>query len=156
MLVFKIGHKKYVNTLVASGAEGRWTSAGSAVVYGADSIALAFLENMVRRQGVGFNHDFKTLIIEVPDELGVQVVPPRNLPNGWRDFKDYTACQKIGNKWYDEMKLPILKVPSAVLPSSFNFVLNTNHHDFLKIKIVSITDLVPDERIEDILKKYNP
>ncbi len=156
MLVFKIAHKKYANNLAGSGADGRWTSAGKTVVYCAESIALAFLENMVKRQGVGFNDDFKTIIINIPDELGVEAVSLKNLPAGWRGFRDYTSCQKIGNKWYDKMKDPILKAPSAVLPESSNYVLNTNHPDFLKVKIVSITDLVPDERIEDILKGSTP
>ncbi len=154
MLVFKIAHKKYANSLAGSGVDGRWTSAGKTVVYCADSIAIAFLENMVRRQGVGFNDDFKTVIIDVPDELGKEVVLPKDLPAGWRDFRDYSACQKVGNKWYDKMMHPLLKVPSAVLTASCNYVLNTNHPDFPRIKVISITDLVPDERIEEILKGY--
>jgi RES domain-containing protein len=59
----------------------------------------------------------------------------------------------VGNKWYDEGIFPILKVPSAVLPESFNYVLNATHADCKKIKLIGTTDLIPDERIEDLLKK---
>jgi RES domain-containing protein len=45
----------------------------------------------------------------------------------------------------------VLKVPSVVLPHSFNFVINTEHKDFKKIKIIDLTPLVPDQRIERIL-----
>jgi len=154
MFVYKIGHKNYVNTLAASGASGRWASAGRMVIYAAESIPLAFLENMVRRQGVGFNHDFKTVIIEIPDNLEIEVVPIEDLAEGWRDFKNYTICQQSGDKRYDTMKKPVLKVPSAILPTCNNYVINTGHAGFGKIKIVGIVDLVPDDRIEDILKNY--
>jgi len=50
--------------------------------------------------------------------------------------------------------MPLLKVPSAVMPESCNYVINTLHPDFRQLKIIAITDLVPDPRIEDILKKY--
>ncbi len=109
---------------------------------------------MIRRQGVGFNHDFKTVIIDIPDTLKIQNVSVSDLNEGWRNFKIYAECQLIGNLWYDKLKTPVLKVPSAVLPESNNFVLNTSHPGFQKIKIVAVTNLVPDERIEDILKNY--
>ncbi len=48
----------------------------------------------------------------------------------------------------------ILKVPSAVLPEAFNYVINSEFPDFGLIKLIEATDLVPDDRIEDILKKY--
>lgn len=154
MLVYRIGHKNYATRLAASGADGRWAAAGRMVIYAAESIALALLENMVRRQGVGFNNDFKTVIIEVPDNLAVKTILPEDLSKNWRSFKDYGICQSIGNQWYDAADTPILKAPSAILPPSYNFVLNTHHPDFKHIRIVAITDLAPDERIEDILKNY--
>ena len=68
MLVYRIVHKTYSTGLYASGLKGRWNSAGKKVIYTAESIPLAFLENMVRRQGVGFNNDFKIMIIQIPDK----------------------------------------------------------------------------------------
>jgi RES domain-containing protein len=154
MIVFRIGHKKYATTLNASGANGRWAAAGRPVLYCAENIPLAFLENMVRRQGVGFNQDFKIVCIEIPDDLLISSVEERNLDPEWRHPYDYSHCQPIGNKWFDDLRMPVLKVPSAVLPESNNYVINTLHPEFKQIKIVAITALMPDPRIEDILKKY--
>ncbi len=125
------------------------------VVYCAGSVALAFLENMIRRQGIGFNGDFKTVVVEIPDTLHCQVITPDILSFGWLDTVNYDLCRIHANKWYDERKSPILKVPSAVVQSPDNYVLNTNHIDFAKIKIVAITTLLPDERIEVLLKHNN-
>lgn len=154
MLVYRIVHKKYSSDLFASGLKGRWNSAGKKVIYTAESISLAFLENMVRRQGVGFNRDFKVLFIDIPDKIKLSSVKVSKLENGWRHVKDYSKCQPIGNKWYDDRKTLILKVPSAILPDAFNYVINTELSDYSKVRLVEVTDLVPDERIEDILKKY--
>jgi len=154
MIIFRIGHKNYVTTLTASGAAGRWAAAGRPVIYCAENIPLAFLENMVRRQGVGFNQDFKIAFIHVPDDLLISSIEERVLDPDWRDPYDYSHCQPLGNEWFDQLRMPLLKVPSAVMPESSNYVINTLHPDFRKLKIVAITDLVPDPRIEDILKKY--
>ena len=155
MLVYRITHKIYSKQLFASGLEGRWNGDGKKVIYTAGSVALAFLENMIRRQGVGFNSDFKTIIIEIPDDLKIQVIKNENLAAGWREFTDYSKCQPLGNAWFDKGEKPVLKVPSAVLPEEFNYVINAAHPDFKKIKLVETTELIPDERIEDILKNYS-
>ena len=155
MFLYRITHKKYSTNLSASGMEGRWNSAGKKVIYCAESIALAFLENMVRRQGVGFNDLFKIMFINVPDTLAITTVEVKSLDKRWRDFNDYSHCQPIGDKWFDDCKTPLLKVPSAVLPENYNYIINTEHRDYKKIQLVQTTDLVPDERIEAILKKYS-
>ena len=154
MLVYRIVHKLYSKNLIASGAGGRWNSSGNKVVYAAESIALAFLENMIRRQGIGFNLDFKIMIIDIPATASITEIKENALESGWRNFNDYSKCDVLGDQWYNESKALILKIPSAVLPGSFNFVMNTLHPDFDKIKLAGVTDLVPDERIEEILKNY--
>ena len=154
MLVYRIVHKKYSTSLYASGLKGRWNSLGKKVIYAAESIPLAFLENMVRRQGVGFNTDFKIMFIDIPDNLKLLTVNVSDLEDGWRDFRDYSKCQPIGDKWYDAGKTLILKVPSAILPDSFNYIINTELSDYGLVKLIEVTDLIPDDRIEEILKRY--
>jgi len=40
------------------------------------------------------------------------------------------------------------------MPECFNYVMNTEYTNYKKVKLIETTDIVPDERIEDILKKY--
>lgn len=154
MLVYRITRRNFSKKLFASGAEGRWNSTGKKVIYATEAIALAFLENMVRRQGVGFNSDFKILVIEIPDDSLITIIFTNTLRAGWRGFKDYSACQHLGDEWYNQGVTLVLKVPSAVLPDSFNYVIHTEHNDYISKKHIVTTDLVPDERIDDLLKKY--
>jgi RES domain-containing protein len=156
MLVYRIVHKSHSSALYAPGIAGRWNSAGRKVVYAAESISLAFMENMIRRAGHGFNNLYTTMVIEVPDRIGITVISAGSLPPGWRNYHDYTLCQSIGDAWFENGASAILKVPSAVLPQENNFVINSTHRDFSKLKLVGNIPILPDERIEDILKKYKP
>ncbi len=153
MLVYRITHKMYSSSLFAPGLAGRWNSDGKKVIYTAESIPLAFMENMIRRKGLGFNDQFRVMIIEIPDTLSITEIDPTDLFTGWRDYTDYNICQNVGNKWYDKRLTPVLKVPSAILPMNFNYVLHSLHQDFGAIKIIGTTELIPDQRIEDLLKK---
>lgn len=153
MLVFKITHKKYAETLSVSGLSGRWNSNGKLVLYTAENISLALLENMIYRVGTGFNADYKIMVIEVPDK-SFEAISKEKLPKNWRNIESYPALQKMGDSWYDSQESLCLKVPSSVLPENFNFIINTIHPDFKKVKLIDVLPYVPDERLEKLLKKY--
>lgn len=153
MLVYRIAHKKYAQTLSASGLSGRWNSNGKLVLYTAENISLALLENMIYRAGTGFNDDFKIMIIEIPDG-DVQTVSKEILPKNWRNIEAYPQLQKIGNTWYDELKSLCLRVPSSVLPENFNLIINTIDPKFSKVNLLATLPYEPDERLEKILKQY--
>jgi RES domain-containing protein len=123
-------------------------------LYCSESIPLAFLESMIRRQGSGFNHDYNIIVIQIPAKLTMQFIKPDKLENDWRSFKDYSICRKIGNEWFDKFDFPVLTIPSAVIPESYNYVINTQHVDFKYIKVIGATDLVPDPRLDEILRTH--
>jgi RES domain-containing protein len=106
---------------------------------------------MIRRQGVGFNEDFKIMFLDIPQDLSITTIDPASLSPGWDAIRYHSVSQERSSSWYASLHAPVLKVPSVVLPHSFNFVINTEHKDFKKIKIIDLTPLVPDPRIESIL-----
>ncbi len=154
MLAYRIAHKKYSSSLKPSGMEGRWNSRGKKVIYAGTTLELAFLESMIRRQGTGFSDNFRTMIIEIPDTLKSTTIRPSTLPKNWRDPKDLSKCQSLGDAWYEKGETAVLKVPSALIPDSYNVVISTEHPGFKKIKLLAATDLVPDPRIDEILRRY--
>jgi len=153
MLAFRILHKKYGDPLFAPGLEGRWNSAGKKVLYCSESIPLAFMESMVRRQGVGFNHDFQIAHIEIPDRAAIKTIEPDDLEKGWSNPHDYSRCQPLADAWYNLHRELVLKVPSATLSVCYNYVLNAQHADFGAVRLLKVTPLMPDARIDEILKK---
>ncbi|MCE7059536.1 RES family NAD+ phosphorylase [Dyadobacter sp. CY343] len=155
MLVYRIVHRVYSSNLLASGVAGRWNREGSKVIYASESIPLALLENFFRRQGVGFNRDFKIMFLEVPEPFSLKTVNMYDLGSAWRDPYDYSGCQPVGDHWFRMLQSLVLQVPSAVMPEAYNYVINTLHPEFNRVKILAVTDLVPDPRIEEILKNYS-
>ena len=154
MLVYRIVHKRYADSLFASGLEGRWNSEGKKVLYTAESISLAYLETLAHRKGLGFNKDFKIMVIKIPSNAEIQTVESSELSKSWRDFRNYSDCQKIVNAWFDADEKLCLKVPSAVVPENWNVVINTFHQDFKKVKLIDVLDFEPDDRLEQIIKQY--
>ena len=154
MLVYRIVHKRYADSLFASGLEGRWNAEGKKVIYTAESVSLAYLETFAHRKGLGYNKDFRIMIIEVPSDTDIQVVETSQLPKSWRDFRNYEICQNIGNAWFEGCETLCLKVPSAVVPENKNVVINTFHKDFKKVKLIEIINFEPDDRLEQIIKQY--
>ena len=153
MLVFRILHKKYGVALYAPGIEGRWNSRGKKVLYCSESIPLAFMESMIRRQGAGFNNDFRIAFIDMPDDAIIKQIQVKDLPKGWDNPNDYSKCQKLADNWFNEQQSLVLKVPSAALSICNNYVINTLHPDFDKVKLIKLTPLMPDPRIDELLKK---
>jgi RES domain-containing protein len=151
MLLYRIVHRNYIH-LIPSGLEGRWNSAGNKIIYAAESIPLAFLETMIRRQGIGFSDQFRILFIELPDKVSISTVEEKNLDPKWRE--SVPTCQAEGDIWYRDGRSLLLKVPSSVMPYSYNYLINMQHPDSKLVKLMAITALMPDQRIEDILKDF--
>lgn len=154
MLVYRIAHRKYANELFASGIAGRWNGDGQRVIYTAESIALAYLETLSYRKGLGFNSDFRIMVIELAANSSVQEVNPTELPKSWRSFRNYDVCQRIGNHWFEDCRHLCLKVPSAVVVENSNMVINTLHPGFKDVKLVATLNFIPDERLEDVIKNH--
>lgn len=154
MLVYRIVHKKYAGQLYASGFSGRFNSEEKKVIYTAGSIALGMLENLVHRNGAGFNEDFRIMVIYVPDTLEVLHIQKQDLPKRWNIDHDYALTQPLGDRWYDEERYPVLMVPSAVVPQEYNYILNTQHTLFKEIKLVDTLPFFADKRIDDIITHY--
>ncbi len=53
----------------------------------------------------------------------------------------------LGAKYLIEKNNQAIRVPSALLPSEFNIVINTLHTDFGKIKVMKTEAFAFDERL---------
>ncbi len=148
MKIFRITLSKWVQKLVASGYPGRWNSKGVFMIYSSGSRALASLENLVHRSGEGLNNTFSTIVMEIPNDLEIEQIEMKNLPNDWFEYENYTVCQKIGDNWIENGKSCILRVPSAIIKMEFNYLINPNHKDFNKIKILNIEKFEFDPRLK--------
>ncbi|QJD80021.1 RES family NAD+ phosphorylase [Spirosoma rhododendri] len=148
MLVYRITKAQYADRLTASGGAARWNSRGQFVVYTAASRALACLENVVHRSGEGLNDLFRVMVIEIPDSLTVEMIELDTLPADWDDFQQYGGCQRRGGDWLMLGKSAVLRVPSAIVPGEYNYLLSPAHPDFSQIQLIATEPFRFDPRIK--------
>ena len=113
---------------------GRWNSAGQKIIYTASSQALAALEMLAHVEDRSYlrRAQFVIIPVDIPDAL-VQI--PKRLPSGWAHSPPLRASQKLGDRFIATALMPVLRVPSAVVPEEFNYLLNPLHADFSKITV---------------------
>jgi RES domain-containing protein len=129
--VYRVCRARYAR-LDGEGARrvgGRWNSAGRAVVYMAESIALAVLENLVHMSRQDFPTGYVCVAAVLPD--GVSAATEHDLR--LRSELQRSSPQALGDWWIDSKEAAVLKVASAIIPSERLYLLNPAHPDFAKI-----------------------
>lgn len=114
---------------------GRWNSPGTPVVYTSQSAALAALELLVHL-GRGSILAAYVLMPCTLDDALVSRVDRKRLPKNWRSYPAPPELQLIGDKWVKSGTSAVLEVPSAVIKTDVNYLLNPLHADFHAIRVM--------------------
>ncbi len=114
---------------------GRWNHAGTSLVYTSGSLSLAALELFVHVDIDIAPSGLIAIPADIPDHLGVDNVEVANLPRNWRAYPAPEALKGIATEWINKASTAVLGVPSAVIPSEWNYLLNPRHADFGRIRI---------------------
>ncbi len=69
------------------------------------------------------------------------------LPVDWKSVPPAISAQLIGNKFVQDQKYLVMKVPSVVVPGDYNYLINPRHKDISKIKINKTEDFNFDKRL---------
>ena len=149
MRAFRIVHRKWSGRLQSSGYPARWNSAGTNILYTADSRALACLENLVHRGTNELTGAFVCMVISIP-EASMDYLDEKELPKGWNQPGEQGSimCRPLGDTWYRSGSSLVLKVPSAIIPGEFNYLINTVHPEFHKIRLEKEENFLFDTRIK--------
>ena len=113
---------------------GRWNSPGSPVVYTAGSAALAALELLVHL-GQGAALQSYVLIACTFAEAHTMRLDRSRLPANWRSYPAPAEIQSLGDDWIKSRASVVLEVPSAIVESESNYLLNPRHSDFPAVTI---------------------
>lgn len=116
----------------------RWTSLGRRVTYMAETPAGAMLEILVhlKTRNDDFPRTFTLLEIEVPDESGVVQDLMPLAETDWKDRIEMTQC--VGDRWLDSRESPLARVPSAIMPHTWNILLNPEHPEAVRVRVISM------------------
>jgi RES domain-containing protein len=147
---WRIVKAKYARTAFSgAGAKtsgGRWNSPGTAVIYTAGSISLGILEMLVHLWSKDVLRHYVTFELSF-DEAMLRRIPVGDLPRSWWNPRAPAACQSVGDEWARGLESPALALPSAIVRTEWNYLLNPAHPDFPKIKIASPQPVRLDKRL---------
>ncbi len=126
----------------------RWNSKYTYLVYTAESRALAMLEISVHLDlSEDLPIDRYYVEIDVPEDILILEVSIKDLPINWDSKPPLLATQFIGDDFVRSGEAAILKIPSAIIKPEFNYLINPNHPDAKRIKIISKESLNFNERL---------
>jgi RES domain-containing protein len=126
---------------------GRWNSPGKPVVYTAEHASLAVLEILVHIPSSALLPFYRLIPVDFEPQLA-ETLGPEDLPRTWRQSPPPLRLQHLGDAWLAEKRSAVLKVPSAVLPVEWNFLLNPLHPDFGALRIGEPLQYLLDQRLK--------
>lgn len=148
MLVYRITNKKYAKDISGTGAAifgGRWNKKGTPVLYTGESKEIALLETIVHTPPM-LVPDLDILTFEIPDN-SITEIKVENLPKNWIDYPAPSILAKIGEDWVKKEETIALKVPSCIIHSACNYILNCRHPNYNKVKIIEHKNFHFDSRL---------
>lgn len=120
---------------------GRWNSPGRAVVYMAETVSLAVLENLVHMAREDFPAGYVVVAATVPEQIRVQRDQDLLIESRVIDHR------QLGDQWIDSCDSAVLEVRSTIVPFEHNYLLNPQHPDFAAIAVEPPVPFVFDERL---------
>ena len=148
MIVYRLTSGQYTRDLSGTGAKlygGRWNSPGLPALYTTEHISLAVLEVLVHIKAYRRPLDYHLISIDVPDPAETITIDQHKLKKNWKD--DIAYGQFIGDEFLRAAQSLILKVPSAIIPEEYNFMINPAHPGAGKIKIKESKIFIFDKRL---------
>ena len=128
-------------------ASGRWHTRGRRIIYCSQTPAAALLEILVH-----FEIDvrdlparYRLLRLQAPNDLVVEHVTLQDLPEDRVQTTDVTRSH--GDRWLRAGRSSLLAVPSAVVPDTFNVLLNPSHQDAKRVAVVQVSEHTIDPRL---------
>jgi RES domain-containing protein len=151
MLVYRlVKHRERTSDLSGTGSYvqgGRWNSAGVYALYTAQNRSLALLEMRVHFDPEEMPPSLFVMTIEIQDHAPMLELNELDLPYDWRT-SDNLALQAMGDEWLKRTDILAIKVPSAVMPLEYNFILNPSFSGYHQmVRVVHIDQYTIDERL---------
>lgn len=149
LIVWRMTTAKHIDTaLSGEGARlygSRWNPKGVPMVYTASSKSLATLELLVQDGRLLAN--YMMIPVTIPSRMKIERIDPNDLPADWWKPESREQTQLMGANWCRRASSAVLAVPSAVIQTEVNYLLNSLHPSFSKIVIGEAQKFVTDMRL---------
>jgi membrane protein YdbS with pleckstrin-like domain/RES domain-containing protein len=128
-------------------APGRWSEAGTRLIYASESRSLATLEHAVHVEDAATETDLVAAEALLPDDVAVERVSPEALPPGWDAPEHLPELRRLGTDWVASGRTAVLRVPSAVVLGDWNILVNPAHPDAARLAVQALEPFRLDPRL---------
>ena len=147
MILWRISNHATLDGRGGLYAPGRWHSEGRAIVYLAERPAGALVEAFVHLElnPTRLPKSYRLLKAEAPEGLSLRTMSATDLPRSW--ISDQILTRTVGDEWLASGGTVLLRVPSAVVPETFNVLLNPAHTEASGIQVLWHAEYPWDARL---------
>lgn len=148
MEVYHLGLTLFSRQLTGEGARlhgGRWNLTGYPCLYTSETKALCVLELASNVLWYEIPEDLSITTYYLPDDSPV-IFHESDLPPNWMETPAPASTKEWGTKQLENHLA--LRLPSVIIPSEFNFILNPLHSEFKKVRIKDAEPFIFDRRIK--------
>jgi RES domain-containing protein len=118
-----------------------------AIVYCSSTLALAELEILVHVDHSEAPDNLVSFRCTIPDGVHVEQLDVGDLPANWQRMPGPNDLKELAFDWFVNNRAVALRVPSVVVPTELNVLLNPAHPDFKKVRIDPPVPLLLDPRL---------
>lgn len=142
MVVYRSSKPKWKNSLSGAGAKrtgGRWNLRGTPVVYTSETKILSREETFNGPTGRVVPKSYVFMHIEIPDDLKIKIVTLDELKAAGIVMRPEGRTREeaeFGDRLLRALEYPVIAFPTAVDNEGFNYLINPDHPDVSRIKIV--------------------
>jgi len=151
MLVYHLGHSRFARSLTGEGAKlhgGRWNRIGSPCIYTSESKALSILEYAANVRLSEMPASLSITVFEIPDKSWKEVAEI-DLPQNWQSVPTPEETKIFGSSLLQQTAFVAIKLPSVIIPTEYNFILNPLARHFEKVSIIDVHPFSFDKRIKN-------
>lgn len=117
------------------------------MVYCAASQSLACMETLVHLDLRDLPKDYQAIGIDLPDDLPMKVLAEADLPSDWKQVPGPESLKELGEGWLASRAEVVLVVPSAVVPSELNYLINPEHPEAKRLIVLPPEPFPFDSRL---------
>jgi RES domain-containing protein len=116
------------------------------VVYLAETPAGALLEVCVHTAANDIPPSYTLLEVSVPARTSIERVDPKALSRDWPENLEVTRA--VGSEWLRSTRSALLRIPSVIVPATYNVLINPSHLDSKQIQVKSSIEYPFDVRLK--------
>ncbi|MCD8540901.1 MAG: RES family NAD+ phosphorylase [Leadbetterella sp.] len=146
MKVYRISKNEYAHDLTGTGARlfgGRWNHINVPCLYTAGSAALAVLEYSVNVNVAFVPRRLSLAVFEIEEKY---IHVPELFPADWATVPAPLSAKDFGSEFLYN-KVPVIRVPSVVIPSEYNYLLNPSASG-RAFRLLEVREFTYDMRIK--------